>query len=142
MPFSISYTILLCQLTVLLLLVAVQTSVEKKNGDEESDHEANVVVGIAEIANGGEVNATFGEETWNDVETTWNEPEESGNGAEVNGTVDEETWNDVEENWNGVEVTWNEPEESGNGAEVIWNDVEGTWTEHEETWNEGVENAG
>lgn len=70
-PYHTQY--LLCQLTVLLLLVAVQTSVEKENGDEESDHEANVVVGIAEIANGGEVNATFGEETWNDVETTWNE---------------------------------------------------------------------
>ena len=46
-------------------MVAVQTSVVKENGDEESDHEANVVVGIAEIAHGGE-------ETWNDVEATWN----------------------------------------------------------------------
>lgn len=111
-----------------MLLVAVQTSVEKENGDEESDHEANVVVGIAEIAHGGVVNATFGEETWNDVEATWNE---------------------LEETWNDVEVTWNEPEESGNGAEVnetvgeeTLNDVEGTWTEHEEIWNVGVENAG
>ena len=59
--------------------MAVQTSVEKKNGDEESDHEANVVVGIAEIANGGDVNATFGEETWNDVEGTWTEHEETWN---------------------------------------------------------------
>ena len=92
--------------------MAVQTSVAKENGDEESDHEANVVVGIAEIANGDEANGTVGGEIWNEHEETWN-------GVEA-------TWYELEETWNGVEVTWNEPEESGNGAEVIWNDVEVT----------------